>query len=222
MNDYTAAVIRLSDAYESMQLARKRVAEEIKSKHRTLARKEIEAATQDLEIEFANVLALETERGIPGSVVREEVLHSQDWSRWKKWRDLAGLETERSIRQNAKAERDAQKELLKRGFEWNSDHSVLTIYRLPDRDIPAPLVISDYRVNAHKWSVGWPMDLYRALRGEKYGHLYMPLVKYLESIFMGAFKSGEIAEREVSRDLEVIEANEARMRADNIYYLENQ
>jgi hypothetical protein len=118
MTDYTAAVIRLESAYETMQLARKRVADEIKARHRIEQRKEIDAAIRDVEIEFANLIAREAENGLPGNVIREEVLHTQDWGRWKKWRDLAGMEPDRVTRQNAKVERE-------RRYEFNEDRTVL-------------------------------------------------------------------------------------------------
>lgn len=128
MTDYTAAVIRLENAYESMKLARKRVADEIKARHRLEQRREIEEATREAEYEFAAALAREVGLGLPGNVIREEVLRTQDWSRWKKWRELANLEPERVTIANAKAEKArAEAPML-----WNEDYTVLTVRRDPN------------------------------------------------------------------------------------------
>lgn len=136
MTDYTAAVIRLENAYESMKLARKRVADEIKARHRLEQRREIEEATREAEYEFAAALAREVSLGLPGNIIREEVLRTQDWSRWKKWRELANLEPERVVLANAKAER-ARAEAP---FVWNDDYTVLTVRRDPSGNaLPTPV-----------------------------------------------------------------------------------
>lgn len=104
MNDYTAAVIRLENAYSSMQIARKRVADEVKAEFQRAIRDEISRRQYEIEHDFAKALRLETERGLPGAVIRAEVLRTQDWGRWKKWRDMADIEPERVTRSNAREE----------------------------------------------------------------------------------------------------------------------
>lgn len=123
MMEYTAAVIRLENAYESMKLAKGRVANEIKARHRVEQRREIEEATRELEHEFATALALENANGLPGDIIRSDVLHTQDWTRWKKWRDLAGIEPERVSARKAK-ETIARENTP---FLWSDDYLTLTV-----------------------------------------------------------------------------------------------
>lgn len=125
MKDYTAAVIRLENSYQSMQLARKRVADEVKMEYRALMRDEIARRQKAAEAQFARDLATEHAGGMPGNVIREHVLHTQDWSRWKKWRDLAGIDPDRVTVQDAK--RAAQ--LENATFLWSEDYAILTVKR---------------------------------------------------------------------------------------------
>lgn len=153
MNDYTAAVIRLETAYESMKLARKRVTDEIKARHRVQARKEAEAAVLSLEVEFAHALAVEHAAGLPGNVIREEVFHTQDWSRWKKWRDLAEIEPERITVANARVGAKEKAEQSKKKYEWIDN--VLHWYKWSNGEqMPFPVIISDYAPQTGRMEFG--------------------------------------------------------------------
>lgn len=123
MQDVTAAVIRLERSYESMQIAKKRVADEVRADFRATIRDEIERRQRSLEIEFARELAEEHANGLPGNVIRSKVLRTQDWGRWKKWRELAEIEPERVTLRNLKAEREAANS----PFVWADDFSTLTV-----------------------------------------------------------------------------------------------
>lgn len=146
MNDYTAAVIRLENAYSSMQIARKRVADEVRAEFQRAIRDEITRRQHDIEHEFARELRLESERGLPGSVIRAEVLRTQDWGRWKKWRDLADIEPERVTIRNAKEEREAERERATRVFEWRD--GVLYVHRNPATKQALPHVVAYPLYNA--------------------------------------------------------------------------
>lgn len=123
MSDYTAEVIRLEGLYEGMQIAKKRIADEIRSRHRVAIRHEIEEAQRGIEYEFARELATSHASGLPGQVIRSNVLRTQDWGRWKKWRELAEIQPERVTVANAKAEAKAQKD----GYAYDPETGVLTI-----------------------------------------------------------------------------------------------
>lgn len=125
MHDHTAAVIRLEEAYWAMKLARRRVADEVKADFQRAIRDEIAKRQRDIEIEFAKRLKEESDRGLPGGIIRSEVLRTQDWGRWKKWRDLAEIEPDRVTQRNAKAER----ELAASPFRWAEDYSTLTVVK---------------------------------------------------------------------------------------------
>lgn len=114
MEDYTAAVIRLETAYLSMQEARRRIAGEVRTNYKIAMRKEIEAKQKSAEIEFARQLAIEAAAGLPGNIIRRDVLHTGDWARWVKWRDLAGIDPDRVTADNAKKAR----ELAERAYRW--------------------------------------------------------------------------------------------------------
>lgn len=129
MQDYTAATVRLEAAYESMQIARKRVADEVRAEYRRRIREEIEDRQRSLEYEFARELAAEHARGLPGNVIRTHVLRTQDWGRWKKWRDLAEIAPERVTIRNAKEEREAAEALAKSHFRWSDDYATLTVVK---------------------------------------------------------------------------------------------
>jgi len=144
IHDYTAAVIRLEQSYQSMQLARKRVADEVKMEYRALMRDEIARRQKAAEAAFAQDLAIEHAAGMPGNVIREHVLHTQDWSRWTKWRDLANIDPDRVT------VRDAKKaaELENASFIWSEDYATLTVKRNTKGETLLPPVIYEM---ATKW-----------------------------------------------------------------------
>lgn len=153
MTEYTAAVIRLENAYESMKLAKARVANEIKSRHRVEQRREIEEATRELEHEFATALALENANGLPGDVIRSDVLHTQDWTRWKKWRDLAGIEPERVSARKAK-ETIARENAT---FLWSDDYATLTVKKNSRGKTLSPELVYDMATNTKvRGGLWWP------------------------------------------------------------------
>ncbi len=151
--DYTAAVIRLEQAYESMQLARKRAALEVKSEYKARIRDEIARRQKAAEIAFAQELAIEHAAGMPGNVIRENVLHTQDWNRWKKWRDLAEIEPERVTVTNAKKARELENAV----FLWSEDYQTLTVKKNSKGISLDPAVIYDMG-NLKKMGSYWMAD----------------------------------------------------------------
>lgn len=140
MQDYTAEVIRLEAAYTTMQIARKRVSDEVKAEFRSRIRAEVERRQEEVEAEFARLLKEASERGLPGSVIRAEVLRTQDWGRWKKWRDKGEILPERVVIANAREE----KKRANLVFEWIEN--VLHVYKNPatGENLPGTLVYPYY------------------------------------------------------------------------------
>lgn len=151
IHDYTAAVIRLEQSYQSMQLARKRVADEVKMEYRALMRDEIARRQKAAEAQFAGDLAIEHAAGLPGNVIREHVLHTHDWSRWTKWRDLAGIDPDRVTVLDAK--KAAQ--LENATFLWADDYSTLTVQKDAKSNAISPLIY-DMTTNSKFGTIWWP------------------------------------------------------------------
>lgn len=151
IHDYTAAVIRLEQSYQSMQLARKRVADEVKMEYRALMRDEIARRQKAAEAQFAGDLAIEHAAGLPGNVIREHVLHTHDWSRWTKWRDLAGIDPDRVTVLDAKKARQKENAV----FLWADDYSTLTVQKDAKGNAIQHLVY-DMTTNSKFGTIWWP------------------------------------------------------------------
>jgi hypothetical protein len=153
IHDYTAAVIRLEQSYQSMQLARKRVADEVKMEYRALMRDEIARRQKAAEAQFAGDLAIEHAAGLPGNVIREHVLHTHDWSRWTKWRDLAGIDPDRVTVLDAK--KAAQ--LENATFLWSDDYATLTVKKNSRGKTLSPELVYDMATNTKvRGGLWWP------------------------------------------------------------------
>lgn len=110
MTDITSLVIEGQDARGRMQEAKRRIKAEVERKYRAIITREIADATVEAEVEFARLLRSLADRGVPQAVLRREVLRTNDWSTWVKWRDLAEIEPERVSARAAKtAKAEAQK-----------------------------------------------------------------------------------------------------------------
>lgn len=117
MADYSADVAILSAAYDRLTDAKTVITAKIRNEYREKMREAIAEAIKTAEQDFASEIAKATARGVPGAIIREHVLHTQDWSRWKKWRDLAQIEPERVML--ARTREETHK--ANRGFRWEED-----------------------------------------------------------------------------------------------------
>lgn len=106
MTDFTSEITALQRARVDMQTEKATNKITVKAKYAERIRQEIADADEAAEIRFARLLATAANAGIPQSILRSEVLRTNDWSRWVYWRDLAEIEPERVIISNA---RDARK-----------------------------------------------------------------------------------------------------------------
>ena len=150
--DYTAATIRLEKSYQSMQLARKVIAAEVRAEFRAKERAEIERRQLAVKVAFAQEMAEEMAAGLPGNIIREKVLRTRDWGRWVDYRDLAGIEPERVTAQKARQAR----EQAENPFEWSSTRDVL-IVRLNSRGEPLATPLEyDMTTNRFTGGVWWP------------------------------------------------------------------
>lgn len=120
MTDFTSEITALQRARVDMQTEKATNKITVKAKYAERIRQEIADADEAAEIRFARLLATAANAGIPQSILRSEVLRTNDWSRWVYWRDLAEIEPERVIISNA---RDAKKraDANHRWVEFNSE-----------------------------------------------------------------------------------------------------
>lgn len=207
MNDYTAAVIRLENSYASMQIARKRVADEVKAEFQRAIRDEVARRQYEIEHEFAKDLRLESERGLPGSVIRSEVLRTQDWNRWKKWRDMADIEPESIVRRNAKADRAEEERRASLLFEWID--GVLHVYRNVVTKAKLPHVVKYPMYNTRGTYVPWFID-------------EIPLLAWLTGDRSEGIKTAQAASAEVKRAFEAGELTKSTHPYDYVYSLDSE
>ena len=114
MTDDTSEVAELSAAYLANRTSNATITAEVRAKYRAIMAEEIRQRKQESDAKFAQTLArVKAESGIPVSVVQEHVLHTKAWDKWVYWRDLAGIPTERVVRDSAKAEPVSQDR-----YEW--------------------------------------------------------------------------------------------------------
>lgn len=166
MTDHTSAVIRLENAYSSMQLARARAAAEIRAQYREVIKKEIAARQLAAEVEFARTMAIEHEAGLPGNVIRTEVLRTNDWNRWKKWRDLAGIDPDRVTRENAREAKSRENAT----YVWSDDYKTLTVLRGTDGKLLDTAIVYEMpeRLKKVGGDVYWPVPVDEAVERVAY------------------------------------------------------
>lgn len=93
--DYTLAVNELRRHYNELSAHKKSVRAMVKAEFEAKIDFEIARRIEAEELKFANHLAAVKEReGLPVSIIQDHVLRTRTWSRWEKWRDMAGLEPE--------------------------------------------------------------------------------------------------------------------------------
>lgn len=125
MTDYTHEITALQRARIDMQAEKANTRTTIKAKYAERIRQEIEDANQAAELHFAKLLAEAHEAGVPQSLLRSEVLRTNVWSRWVYWRDLAEIQPDRVMFEDAKKAR----ELENATFLWSEDYAILTVKR---------------------------------------------------------------------------------------------
>lgn len=150
-HDYTYVVSGLQDAKYRMREAKRAIKSEEEHKALQAAKIRIEERSREVEFSFARDLALAAAQGVPQTILRKEVLRTNDWGIWSYWRDLAEIEPERVSVKNAKeAERRANSP-----FQWSDDYSTLTIVKNSAGESVEPVLyyMSTNRKIQGKW---WP------------------------------------------------------------------
>lgn len=123
MPDYTTEITALQRARIDMQAEKANTRTTIKAKYAERIRQEIEDANQAAELHFARLLAEAHEAGVPQSLLRYEVLRTNVWSRWVYWRDLAEIQPDRVMFEDAKKARERENAT----FLWSDDYETLTV-----------------------------------------------------------------------------------------------
>lgn len=107
--DYTLAVDELRRHYIELTVLKKTVRAQVKAEYEAKIDFEINRRIEAEEIKFANHLAAVKEReSMPVSIIQDHVLRTRTWSRWEKWRDLAGLSPELVTAEDARAAKRAE------------------------------------------------------------------------------------------------------------------
>jgi len=103
--DWTYELIELEDAKARMQDAVRTERLRIEREAKRRAAREIADAVEEIEYKFARKLAEANAAGIPQSLLRKEVLRTNDWPTWVKWRDKADIAPQRQVIQDKIAQR---------------------------------------------------------------------------------------------------------------------
>lgn len=139
MTDYTVVVTELQMARSAYRKVKKDVAADVRSEFEVAILKEIGTRTKAAEAEFATRIQAAVASGVPQSIIRKEVLRTNDWDTWVHWRDLAGVDPERVTRDNA---REA-KLLADRPYRWSDDFTEVTWLRdLKNKELAKPIRVA--------------------------------------------------------------------------------
>lgn len=152
--DHTRTIAALQRRKIDM-MSEKKIAEiEVKEKYAARIREEIQRRTEEAEQDFAAALREAVEEGVPQSLLRSEVLRTNDWRAWTKWRDLAQIEPERVKNQDAKNARVRENAT----FVWADDYSTLTVQRdsKGQKITPVVYLISGMPVPTRPGDLWWP------------------------------------------------------------------
>lgn len=96
MNErFERVVIELEDAKARMIEAKRRIRSDAEREAKRVAALKAADLIEQVEVEFARKLADAHAAGVPQAVLRSQVLRTNDWATWTKWRDLAGIQRER-------------------------------------------------------------------------------------------------------------------------------
>lgn len=125
--DVTTLVIEAQEARARMQEAKKRLKAEVRIKYEAAMNRDIAAGSAEMEMTFAQTLARVHAQGVSQTILRREVLRTNVWGEWTKWRDLAEIEPERVTAANAKQAR----KLANLPYRWDAEARTITWLKGP-------------------------------------------------------------------------------------------
>src|SRR5690606_12185951 len=120
--DYTYEVEALRRARARMKEEKAVVSARVKAHYQAEIQNAIDRETRKAEEQFSEAIREAVEAGVPQSIIRKDVLRTNDWDRWVYWRDLAGVEPERVTLRAAREAKARQGD----GMEWSEDYKTLT------------------------------------------------------------------------------------------------
>lgn len=124
MTDLTGPLVELRAAYRAYQNAKRNKKEEITEKYAARIADEVRAAVEAEKYAFAKHLAETKELySLRVTDIQDHVLRTRNWKVWEDIRDYADIQPEQIVRENAKAERDAEKA----SFVWDLEAGILTV-----------------------------------------------------------------------------------------------
>lgn len=192
MTDYTADIAQLESAYRANRVANASIATEVRAKYRTIIADEIRRRKQEVDLEFAHLLAVVKARNdMPLGVIQEHILHTKAWDRWVYWRDLAQIDPERV---SVTAAREA-KALAAKPYQWSEDFSTLTLTRTSTGvELENPIVFpaESIRIRNGQYSAVSENERYElaAVRAETHAKDYF---KMLDGAIREQIEAGNVA-----------------------------
>lgn len=78
--------------YELLREQRAAAKQQIERSHKDQIARELEASLEKVDREFASKLFQQVSDGVRISKIRSDVLRTNTWSVWEKWRNRAGLQ----------------------------------------------------------------------------------------------------------------------------------
>lgn len=165
--DYTLAVNELRRHYNELSAHKKSVRAMVKAEFEAKIDFEIARRIEAEELKFANHLAAVKEReGLPVSIIQDHVLRTRTWSRWEKWRDMAGLEPEFVTVENAR-EAKARENAT---YVWSDDYKTLTVLRGTDGKLLDTAIVYEMpeRLKKVGGDVYWPVPVDEAVERVAY------------------------------------------------------
>lgn len=189
--DFTTQIVALQRAKVDMQAEKATNKITVKARYAERIRQEVQDANEAAELRFARMLADAVEAGIPQAVIRRDVLRTNAWDRWTYWRDLAGIQPERVILRDAKAEAKAAAERETATFNWEG--GVLTWLRnvTTGEALPQPLVIAQFSPRGW-WLESTGVGMFQVRNSTASGSESNALRKAIRAEVARAVEAGEV------------------------------
>jgi hypothetical protein len=81
----------LSDLYLDHKQRKQKIRTEVRREYEGRIKQDIENRSTGLDEDFARHIRRIYDSGVSQTIIRREVLRTTDWTKWRYWRDLAGL-----------------------------------------------------------------------------------------------------------------------------------
>lgn len=192
MNDYTYEISHLLDAKYRLRQAKSQIKADEERAALVAVAARIQEKQHEADLAFAKDLALAHAKGVPQTVLRKQVLRTNDWGTWVYWRDLAKIEPDRV--QIAKAKEATAK--ANAHFLWHDTTTPYTFDVVKDQSglTVTPIPAKVEAATPKDWQ-GKEDFFAEVSRGDypEFGGL-LAFQRYVNAEVKRAFEAGEIPE----------------------------